>query len=278
MDYKLLLIVPLLLLFGSIAILVNGYVQTGEWFERSIELRGGTLITVNTDEQQDINSIEKQLSEEFGAVIVKGLRGIGGYGIQIEVGSDADSSRILEILSEYMDTSKSSIESIEPALGETFWNQAQLGIILAFIFMGIIVFAIFRSFVPSFAVILAAVSDILVTLTLMQVFKIELTLAGLASLLMLIGYSIDTDIMLTTRLLKRAGNLKENINSAFKTGITMTGTTLGALAVIYIVPTSPVITEIASILLIGLVIDVIMTWLQNSVLLRWYVERRNVIC
>lgn len=275
MNYKFLLVIPVLLVVVSAIILVNGYNQTGEWFKKSVELKGGILITINTGQPQDTNSIQKFVSEKFGHAIVRELRGVTGYGIRIETSSDADAKKILEELSKQMDTSSSSIELIEPALGETFWNQAQLGIIIAFIFMGIIVFVIFRSFVPSFAVILAALSDILVTLMLMQIFGIELTLAGLAALLMLIGYSIDTDIMLTSRLLKRTGKLSEKIKSAFKTGITMTGTTIGVLIVTSIASTSVIITQIANILLIGLVVDIIMTWLQNSVLLRWHIERKG---
>jgi preprotein translocase subunit SecF len=37
-------------------------------------------------------------------------------------------------------------------------------------------------------------------------------------------------------------------------------------------PISPVLTEIASILLIGLVFDIVNTWLMNSTVLRIYIE------
>jgi len=109
----------------------------------------------------------------------------------------------------------------------------------------------------------------------MQILGISLTLAGLAALLMLIGYSIDTDILLTTRLLKRGGAVEDNVISAFKTGITMTGTTIGALSILLIVSSSVVITQIASILLIGLAVDIVNTWMQNSVILRWHVEKKG---
>jgi len=170
-----------------------------------------------------------------------------------------------------------SIETIGPALGESFWSQAQVGIIIAFVLMGIIVLGIFRTAVPSFAVILAAVSDIIITLALMQIFGIVLSLASLAALLMLIGYSIDTDILLTTRLLRVKDNtLNQRLRNTFKTGVTMTGTTIGVLASLLIFGASAVLSEIAAVLLIGLVIDLVNTWLQNAVLLKWYCERRGI--
>jgi preprotein translocase subunit SecF len=175
-----------------------------------------------------------------------------------------------------IDTTQSSIETMGPSLGSNFWYQAQMAIVIAFIFMGIIVFGIFKTSIPSIAVILAAFSDIVITLAIMQIFGIELSLAGLAALLMLIGYSIDTDIMLTTRLLRGSGNLVERLMESLKTGLTMTLTTIGVLIVLILFGLSAILTEIASVLLIGLSVDIVNTWLQNSVLLRWHCERRGI--
>jgi preprotein translocase subunit SecF len=277
-TYKTFLIIPILLLIASAVILVAGFMQTGEWFTRSIELKGGTLISITTPNPVNIPDVEDSLSE-FGPVIVRELRSYSGYGISIEIEVGVDSDIILEELREMgIDTEDYSIETIGPALGESFWIQAQYGIIIAFILMGIIVFIVFRTFIPSIAVMLAAVSDIIVTIALMQVFGLTLSLASFAALLMLIGYSIDTDIMLTTRLIRIIDRpLRERIMRAFKTGITMTGTTLGVLVALLLTTTSAVLFQIASVLTIGLMIDIINTWLQNATLLRWHCERRGLV-
>ena len=250
--------------------------QTGEWFIRSIELKGGTQITINTQTPVDIADLKEALESRFGSVSVRELRGFSGYGMIIGVETGIDSTEVLNVLKDLgINTAESSVATIGPALSASFWQQAQVAVIVAFIFMGVIVFGIFRTSIPSFAVMLAAVSDIIVTLALMQVFGIELSLAGLAALLMLIGYSVDTDIMLTTRLLKGTGLLVERIKPALKTGLTMSFTTIGALAALLLSAISPVLSQIAAVLLIGLLVDIINTWLQNSVLLRWYLERRG---
>ncbi len=277
-KYKMLLIVPALLLIFSIGILVNNYSQTGEWFARSVELKGGTLISISIPNPVDINELESRLSERFGAVSVRELRGLAGYGISIETGTETDSSAVMqELESMGIDTTDSSIETIGPALGGAFWYQAQLGIIIAFIFMGIIVFFIFRTVLPSLAVILAALSDILITLAFMQMFGIELSLAGLAAILMIIGYSVDTDILLTTRFLRGSGLLIDRIKKTLKTGLTMSFTSIGALAALLLFGISPVLSQIAMVLLIGLSVDIVITWLQNSILLRWYCEKRGIV-
>jgi len=95
---------------------------------------------------------------------------------------------------------------------------------------------------------------------------------------MLIGYSIDTDILLTSRLLKTTGSTgskEEKIKSAMKTGLTMTATTLGALTALYLLSETIVLKQMANVLIIGLVVDVFTTWLTNVGILRWWFEKRE---
>ena len=276
MNYKLLLIVPIALLALSAGLLVYKYSTTGEWFIRSIELKGGTEVSVMLQNHIDVAVLENSLNQKFRSE-TRALTGIGGYGIVVRVGPETSADDVVnELRNQGIPVNDVSTKTIGPELGESFWIQAQTGIIIAFMLMGIIVFVIFRTVVPSTAVILAALSDIVVTLAIMQLLGIELSLAGFAALLMLIGYSIDTDILLTTRLLKESGEIKERVWGAFKTGITMTATTLGALFVLLLVGISPVLSQIAAVLLIGLGIDIINTWLQNATLLRWHCERRGI--
>ncbi|MEE9405939.1 MAG: protein translocase subunit SecF [Candidatus Aenigmarchaeota archaeon] len=275
-SYKALIIIPIILLLFSVGVLVNGYLQTGEWFQRSIELKGGSMIELQLSERIDVISIESSLSDKF-PLSMRELSGLGGYGIVIEVGPETDPQQVLSELDAFgIDTSQPSIQTIGPSLGESFWGQAQIAVILAFIFMGGIVFFLFRKIVPSLAVMSCAVADILVTLAFMQLFGIDLSLAGFASILMLIGYSIDTDILLTTRIMKGMGEMKDRHKSALFTGLTMSVTTLGALSSLLIFGLSPIISQIATVLIIGLSVDVLFTWLQNSVLIRWYCERRGI--
>ncbi len=273
LDYRALLFVPAVLLVFAVAYLASGYYQTGEWFLRSIDLQGGTTITLRGD--FDLESIRSAL-KPYGPR-VRGIGGFGGEGVLIEVPGEADSHAVLDALESIgIRTGDASVQTIGPSLGESFWRQAQIGIVSAFALMGVVVFFLFRKAVPSFAVIFAAASDILVTLAFMQVFSIPLSLAGLAALLMLIGYSVDTDILLTSRVLRGSGPLGERLGSAFRTGMTMSLTTLSVLVVLVLADVSAVITQIAFVLLIGLVVDIVNTWFMNAGVLRWYIERRGV--
>ena len=98
----------------------------------------------------------------------------------------------------------------------------------------------------------------------------------MAALLMLLGYSVDSDILLSTKVLKRhSGSLMERIYSAIKTGLTMEITTLAALTVLYVVAPASTLKMIATVLIIGILIDLPSTWLMNAGVLRWYVGKKN---
>ena len=95
---------------------------------------------------------------------------------------------------------------------------------------------------------------------------------------MLVGYSVDTDIMLTTRLLKRKfKSMRENATDCLVTGLTMTGTTLGAVVVMLVFSSMwnlGVIYSIAIVLLFGLLGDLVSTWFMNGPILMIYLERK----
>jgi len=276
--YGHLLVISILLVTFSVGFLFYGYSQTGDWFIKSIELRGGTVISVSLDSPVTVSELESKLSEKFGSVIIQETRGLGGYGLSIEVESSANTTAVLsELNANGINTERSSVQTIDPGIGASFWYQAQIAVILAFAFMAVTVFAIFRIFAPSMAVILAAGCDIIETVAFMQIFGIQLSLASLAALLMLIGYSVDTDIILTTRVLRMTEkSVDERISSAMKTGLTTAGTTIGALAVLYISSVSAVLSQIASVLLIGLVLDLVNTWIQNAAIIKWYAVRKGI--
>jgi len=107
---------------------------------------------------------------------------------------------------------------------------------------------------------------------------IKISTGGIIAFLMLIGYSVDTDILLTNRLIKRKdGTTNQKILGAVKTGITMTLTSLLAiLASLLVVKSfSPILTQIFLIIVIGLFFDLINTWITNVSILKWHVYNKE---
>ena len=280
-NYKLLLIIPLTLLILSLVYIGIFYTQNNDIIHKDISLTGGTSITIQGN--IDPLKIEQDLSEKLEEINTRKIYDLitrEQKAIVIETKTDGEQAR--EILEEYLgydlNEKNSSFEFTGSALSENFYRQLLIAILFAFLFMSIVVFIIFRTLVPSLAVILSAFADILMTLALVDLLGIKMSGAGIIAFLMLIGYSVDTDILLTTRILKRSDHpLNTRIFKAFKTGITMTLTSLLAIsfALIVVRSFSNVLTQIFTILIIGLGFDILNTWITNVSILKWYVKKKQ---
>jgi preprotein translocase subunit SecF len=171
-----------------------------------------------------------------------------------------------------------SVQTVSPALSTHFIGVAINVVILAIILALILVFLFFRELVPSIAVLTGAVSDIIMALGAMGLFGIPLTLGSFAALLMLLGFSLDTDILLTSRMLKRKGDPRDNAYDAMKTGLTMSIMAIiafGSLFLLSVLMHIPTYYEISAVALAGLVGDMFATWGINGVLILLYLERKN---
>ncbi len=168
---------------------------------------------------------------------------------------------------------------ISPTLGAASFNGIVQISIIGFILLTIVVFIAFRQVVPSAAIIQAMIFDVLAGLAGMALLNIPLSLTTLPALLLLVGYSVDTDIMLSSRLLKeKTGTSGERATISMKTGLTMTGTTLAALIPMILISyfyQIEVIYFISTILFFGLIGDVISTWLINAPILIWFLEGKK---
>lgn len=280
-HYKKLFFLPLLLLFLSLLVLANNYRTTGDIIKKDVTLKGGATATIYTAEQ--FPDLEQQLLATFPEkeFVVRDLTEFGSgtsLGVVIEA-SDVDPDVLRAALEEITGLSLTeknySMEFIGGSLGESFYHQMLIAILLAFLFMAIVVFVTFRIPVPSFAVVFSAFSDMVCTVALLSIFGMQFSTAGIAAVLLLVGYSIDTDILLTTNLLRRSGGLFDGVWRSMKTGLTMTAAAVASLGIGYLVSTSLVIKHMFLIIIVGLCFDVVMTYGMNAGLLYWYLKKKR---
>lgn len=268
-NYKVLIAIPVILLLLSIALFFSM-----KEIKKGIDLSGGTQITILTSRELNAKEIEKVLKEYN--VNVRIAKGIEKNTVFIQYAKNVKPEKIIEELKKAgYEIDNYSVQKISPTLAKEFYGQMISAIVVAFIFMSVVVFIIFRDPLPSFYVIFAVASDIFEAFVFSQYLGMPLSIPSIAAFLLLIGYSVDTDILLTTRVLKREGEIEEKLEGAFKTGVTMSLTTIAAVGAIFIFSTSSVLKHISSILLIGITLDIINTWLANGVMLRWWVERKK---
>lgn len=282
--HKVMLILPALALLFSLIYLINFNIKNGDLINKDVSLTGGTTITV-FDSNVNIDELKSSLSSQFPDLNIRKLSEFGtgrqrGFFIETSADTEKIKSSLEAYLGYKLTQENSSVEFSGSTLTAGFYKQLRFAILLAFLFMAIVVFITFRIPIPSFTVILSAFADIIMTIAVVDILSVKLSIAGVIAFLMLIGYSVDTDILLTSRLLKR-GNEKVNkiIYSSFKTGITMTLTSIAAVGVslFIIYNVSEVLRQIFSILLIGLGFDIFNTWVTNASILKWYIESKERI-
>jgi preprotein translocase subunit SecF len=279
-HYKALLVLSFLLLLASIGVLVNHKIQTGEFVSKGVSLKGGLTLTIPTS-RADIHGLQSALSARFPAadISVRSIAEAGELKALIIEASDVAEDGLIAALQANgfsMSPGTYSAEVMGSSLGQSFYRQTIIAVLFAFLFMAIVVFITFRTPLPSLFVILAAASEILSTLAVIDLLGVKLSTAGVAALLMIIGYSSDTNILLTAKVLKHKGSTAfERTITTMRTGVLMTLTAFAATMVGYFVTQSDIVKQIMLIISIGLLFDLVYTWLQNAGILRWYFERKH---
>jgi len=281
LHYKLLIYIPVALLILTLSYLFYFSSINGDIINKDITLTGGTSIQVNSP--TNIDALKTALTGKFEQFTIREISDIiSGEQIAFIVETTASPEEIKPFLEEYLgyklDNDNSSIEFTGSSLSGSFYNQLRLAVILSFILMAITVFLIFRTFAPSVAVVFAAFSDIMMTIAVIDLLGIKMSTAGIVAVLMLIGYSVDSDILLTTRVIKRKeGSVNSRVLSAFKTGMTMTLTSISVVIIglIFTSSFSDIFSQIFTVLVIGLGFDILNTWTFNAAFIKWYEQRRE---
>ena len=273
---KKLVSIPLIILLIALAVLTYTELSVDSPVRMGMDFKGGTWVKVGTDETRE------ELNAKFSAFPVTLIASTGvGNEKRIEfdmTGGSQEYDRLIDMLNTEYGVGTYRIESIRVRFGKQYQTQALQAVAIAFTLRAIVVFVVFRTFIPPLAVIFAAFSDIVIAVACMDLIGMELSLGTVAALLMLIGYSVDSNILLTTNLLRKKGELNEKLRNTMRTGITMTSTTLSAVFAMFLVSfyiDIPILKDISIVLLFGLVMDLMNTWLFNAGVLRWYIERKE---
>jgi preprotein translocase subunit SecF len=280
-NYKLILLLPLAIIAFCFIYLFSFYSTNQDIFYKDVSLTGGTTVTIN--EQVNLVELRGAISTKLENVNVREISDLMTHKqIAVIVETKTEEKLTRSVLEEYLGheltEENSSFEFTGATLSQEFYKQLLFAIFIAFFLMCLVVFIQFKSFIPSIAVIFSAFADILIPLVVVDILKIPLSTAGIVAFLMLIGYSVDTDILLTNKVLKREGkSVNRKIWESFKTGITMTMTSIVAVlaALIIVGPFSSILSQIFLIMLLGLVCDIFNTWVTNVSIIKWYALKKE---
>jgi len=281
-NWKRFMILPIGFLIFSLLVLGNNYSITGDFIEKDISLKGGFLLTIESSKVVDISVVEETLSSSLGEQVrIRELSSLGSGGV-VGYSFEYAGENIDALMSEAgtlvgnTNRDRMSVEEISSAISERFWNGTVRAIMVAIGAMSVVMFLYFRKLVPALGIIISGISNIIGTFAVMSLMGISISASGIAAILMLLGYSIDSNIVLTARALKRKElALNDRIYSAIRTGLTMSVTSVVALFVLYLASPASILKTISLILIIGLMLDLMYTWIQNAGILRIYLERKR---
>ncbi|MFC7008197.1 protein translocase subunit SecF [Halalkalicoccus salilacus] len=258
--------VPLAVLAVSLLIIAGTWAVTGTPVSPGIDFTGGTELQVATD------ASEEEIEAAFDPA-PESIRPIAAQENEYVLTFQSTDTAAIENQAAEAGFEVISISSTSAAFGAQTQLQAIAGVAVAFVGMSLLVALLFRTFVPSIAIVLSAFSDIVIPIALMNLFDVQLSLGTVAALLMLIGYSVDSDILLNNHVLRRRGDFYESTHRAMRTGVTMTTTSIVAMVVMTATATAlaiPLLPAIGLVLVFGLLADLMNTYLLNVSLLRWY--------
>jgi preprotein translocase subunit SecF len=266
--------IPLVVLALALCVIAGWTLAFGAPVNLGIEFTGGTELQVST------SASSAEITDAFESRTAFEVEGISqaGSGNSYLVTFQATESGDVETLTSAAEAAGYDVQSVSsrsPSFSADAQRTALLGIAVAFLGMSVLVFVLFRTFVPSLAVVASAFSDIVIPLALMNLFGIKLSLGTVAALLMLIGYSVDSDLLLNNHILRRSGGFYESTYRAMRTGVTMTVTSIAAMSVMTLVSSRfvfgiPLLPEVGIVLVFGLTADLMNTYLLNVSLLRYY--------
>jgi len=267
-DYtsRQLVTIPLVLLAVAIGVLAVATVLLGSPVPLGIEFTGGTEMRIVT--QDSPSEIQATFDDD-----VESITPIASQANTYQLTFQSDDADPIKQQAEDAGYTVETVSERSASFAGDSQRQALIGLLVAFAGMAVLVFLMFRTFVPSIAVVASAFSDIVIPLALMRLFGIELSLGTVAALLMLIGYSVDSDLLLNNHVIRRRGDFYNSTFRAMRTGVTMTITSIAAMVVMAIVATVlgiPLLPKIAIVLVFGLTADLMNTYLLNVSLLRYY--------
>lgn len=273
-SFRQLVAVPATLFIIALVVLAVSYAVTGSPVSLGYEFTGG--VNIQIEDGSTVQDVREDFSSIEGAPEPDNVRSItGGAIVRYGALTEDEQSAIDDFRRQnYPDASLSSVSA---AYGSSLLIQSMGAVAFAFLLMSLIIFAFFRTFVPSAGVVASALSDMVVPVAFMTLVGIDVSLATIPAILLLIGYSIDSDILLTrSTLTGKRTDFYDNVRSAMRTGVTMTTTSMTAMLVMAVAAhflNIFVLRDIGMILFVGLATDLVNTYMMNIAVLRWYVLR-----
>lgn len=203
-----------LLVASIVSLFFNGLVL-------GVDFTGGTVIEVGYEEAADVDEIRKILATANYDAAVQHFGTAKEVLIRVAPQGDVDKSKIGDNVFALLKKSDANIqlrrvEFVGPQIGDELRDDGGTAMLLAL--AGILIYVTLRfEFRFSVGAIIALVHDVLITVGIFSIARIEFDLTILAAILAIIGYSLNDTIVVFDRVREnflklRKSNTEESIN------------------------------------------------------------------
>ncbi len=234
-----------IILAGIVTMIVNGSAGKGI-FNFGIEFTGGTSMSVEIGEEFSNDDVTKIIEDVTGQKSPQVQKVIGTNSVSIKMQSiDGDTRTKLSesIKQKYQNAVIDSIVDVSATVSREMQMTAIKAVLIACICMLIYISIRFKDIRAGGSAIVALVHDVLVVMTCYAVFRIPVDNAFIAVLLTILGYSINSTIVIFDRIRENTPKYRKNqtaekinksISQTLGRSINTTLTTLFTIGAIYI--------------------------------------------
>lgn len=279
-NYRKILVVPSALFVILIIAFFIGLSTGKVSLNLGLDFVGGYTVSLADWQGGSESEIYSALSDLNGVTIKETTSFTGTRLLDITLKSDSNSltkQQFEEKVASALNLKEQpQAKEIDPYLGKILYEKTTGILLFSFLFMAVVVFLYFRDIVPSIMVVSCVLIDAIETFIITSFLGVEINSASIIAFMFVFGYSVDTDVLLTTKLLKlRESTLYNSVKSAAKIGLLMQVTSWVAFLAIQIVSTNDIARTIALIMNIAIAFDIINTWITNAGVLRWHLEKKE---
>ena len=257
---------------GLLALSVVGAIfwqlTAGAWLNYGVDFTGGTLVQVEFHQEMTVAELRDALSARFPGSQITRFGEATEFLVRVPVSGEATSgaaNAVPDVLEERYGADAFRIDRVE-AVGAKVGGELQARALIAVLlsFVATMIYIAFRfEWRFGLAAIIATAHDVILTLGLISLLRLEVALPTVAAVLTIVGYSLNDTIIIFDRIrenlhgLGRRGEfvdvLNRSINETLPRTVLTSGTTLATLFALFLFGGS-VIREFALILIVGIVL------------------------
>jgi len=211
-NYKKFLMISMVIFVIFVVIILFNYFKYGYIINKSITISGGYVTLINNNYHITNPEIQNTLNQmNITDYVLYNTPNI----IYIESGKQINETLLINLLNQDYNIkllpTDISIQQYSSLVGNLIFNQFLFFVILAMILAAFIIFIAFRASKITLNIISTILFDVIGLLSILSITKYPIGANGFIGMLMILGFAIDNNVVLSTNIVKEKENhlLKE---------------------------------------------------------------------